>query len=294
MLKRTCLIILASGFVLGSCDSPQKKPEVTSQSKNEVSSQESGHSSPNKPIEINIKKLSEAYGNNIIKQQSNLPRELQYDADRLIKGIRDNAAGKPSPLSTKEYEQFTKEYQEELMKVYRTNKLKEINLLFQKNKSIPGLVEVIPGKLQYKIIKTGSGSVVYANTTPLVKLKGLKADGSDMQTHNKKLDTIPLKLNSGFPGLSLTIPGMKEGEIRVIYIHPEIIKTSSPSNNFFDPIIFEVEVIQANDPQSNTLRSVHEKEDDDDDYDNFDEPTENKPSVHESTIELKRPTRPPF
>lgn len=66
-----------------------------------------------------------------------------------------------------------------------------------------------------------------------------------LQRRNK--EPILLPLTKVIPGFSQGMQGMKEGEVRVLYIHPDLAYGTAgqlPPNSL---LIFEVKLIEAND-----------------------------------------------
>lgn len=197
--------------------------------------------------EIDIKKLSEAFGNFIGKNLKG--SGLNFDIPNLIQGIQNGSEGKPSPLTDKEYEKGMRDLQEKAIKKLTEDNLKAANAFLEANKSKPNIVIVEPGKLQYKILSPGTGEVVKEHGTPMIKYKGSYIDGTVFGNSDDAGGSINLPLDQTIPGFSKSIVGMKEGEKRQIFIHPDLGYGTTghlPPNSL---LIFEVEVIKAEAPQ---------------------------------------------
>lgn len=205
--------------------------------------------------DVDIVKLSQAFGNFIGK---NLKTSgLNFDIDSLVLGIKEGAAGKPSPLSEQEYERGMLSLQERALKKIAEDNLQAADKFLKENASKPNIVVVEPGKLQYEVIKQGSGNVVQEHTAPTINYKGQYIDGTVFGSSEEAGGPITLPLDQTIPGFAKAIVGMKEGEKRKLFVHPDLGYGTSgqlPPNSL---LIFEVEVVKATDQDA----------DDDDDSD---------------------------
>lgn len=192
---------------------------------------------------LDMKKLSEAFGNFIGK---NLQTPgLSFDIEALITGIREGAAGKPSPLSEKEYEEMMTAVQEKAFKEMSANNLKAADEFMTKNKGDTGVIEVVPGKLQYIIVKEGNGEVVNAHASPKIHYTGKYKDGTVFGTSEEIGGPITIPLDQTIPGFSKGIAGMKEGEKRRLFVHPDLGYGTSGQLPPNELLIFEIEVVKA-------------------------------------------------
>ncbi|MDP1879370.1 MAG: FKBP-type peptidyl-prolyl cis-trans isomerase [Parachlamydiaceae bacterium] len=228
---------------------------------------------------VDMKKLSEALGNSIGRSLESMP-SIHYDVDSLIKGIRDGAAGKPSPLSEKEAEEMMMIVQEKAFKEQSEVNLKAANEFIEKNKNDKTVKEIVPGKLQYTVLKEGTGAVVEPHSSPKIHYTGKYQNGTVFGTSEEMGGPITIPLDQTIPGFSKGITGMKEGEKRRLFIHPDLgFGTASQQLQPNELIIFDVEVIKANsddlkDKMGGKLNGAaglndDDEDDDDDDDDDF-------------------------
>ncbi|MFZ0565676.1 MAG: FKBP-type peptidyl-prolyl cis-trans isomerase [Chlamydiales bacterium] len=192
--------------------------------------------------EINYDKLSEAFGHLVVRHAMN--PGLDLNLDKVIKGIQDERAGKPSPLTEEEYEQTIYAIQEKLYLQTAEKNLKEATAFLESNSKKEG-IQAIDAQLQYKVIQAGEGTEVSQESAPLIHYKGSLIDGTLFASSEENGEPISLPLTQTIPGIAQGVAGMKEGEKRVIYIHPELAYGMSgqlPPNSL---LIFEVEVIKA-------------------------------------------------
>lgn len=193
--------------------------------------------------EIDKDKLSQALGHLIVRHLVN--PGFEFNLDKVIQGIQDERTGIPSPMSEEEYEQSIYAIQETIFLQTAEKNLAQADAFLKNNMANEGVKE-IDAKLQYKIAKEGLGDMVDTNSTPLVHYKGTLIDGSVFASSQDSQEPIPLPIKQTIPGFSKGLVGMKEGEKRILYVHPELaygVSGHLPPNSL---LIFEVEVIKAN------------------------------------------------
>jgi len=195
------------------------------------------------PEEVNYGRLSEALGHLIVRQlnQAGFP----FNLDQVIQGIRDEKEGKPSPMSEEEYEQIVCTLQEQHFLQTAELNLNEANTFLEENALKEGIQAIDP-KLQFQVAQEGEGEAVGPESTPLIHYKGKLIDGTVFATSETVGEPIALPIKQSIPGFAKGLVGMKEGEKRVLYIHPELAYGLSghlPPNSL---LIFEVEIVKAN------------------------------------------------
>ncbi len=191
--------------------------------------------------------LSEAFGHMLAQHIQTLG--VQFDIAQLVKGMQDAQQGKPSPMDEmKCIEAITAARQNAFLRLAKENLQKAEN--FIKEASTREGVKVIEdGKLYYRIEHNGEGSEVAQGHTPLIRYKGSFIDGTVFGA-SKEDDLVVL--DETIPGFSRGLLGMKEGEKRTLYIHPELAYGTNgqlPPNSL---LVFEIELIKANSPTGNT------------------------------------------
>lgn len=227
-----------------------------------------------------IVRLSEAFGH-FIGRNLKTPG-LNFDLDSLIAGIRDGYSGKPAPMSDKEYEEMMAKLQEQAFKKLSEHNLKAANEFLEKNAHEQKIVQIEPGKLQYFIVQEGNGSSVQEHFSPQIKYTGKFLDGTTFGSSEEVGGTITIPLDQTIPGFSKGIIGMKEGEKRKLYVHPDLGYGTTghlPPNSL---LIFDIELVKANSPEtsqnldgdddlsdlsSDSHDDIDDRDDDDDDDD---------------------------
>ena len=172
---------------------------------------------PQTKSNIDMGKLSEAFGN-YLGEQLKKPG-LNFDLDRIAKGMRDGIAGKPSPLTPQEYETMMTELQEQMFNQMAQENLKEANEFLAKNAKAKGVFEIEPGKLQYVIVQEGKGATVQADGKPMINYTGRYINGKVFDSSENVGGPVAIPLSQTISGFSRALAGMKEGEKRK-NIHP--------------------------------------------------------------------------
>lgn len=237
MLKKKRFLALTTLSMFLGCCSLQGAD--TAEKSSSAPLQEDASSKP-----LDMKKLSEAFGN-FIGRNLQSPG-LSFDIDSIIKGIKEGAAGQPSPLSEKEYEEMMTAVQEKAFKEMSSNNLQTANDFMAKNKQESGVIELVPGKLQYSTLNAGTGATVEAHASPKIHYTGKYQDGTVFGTSEEMGGPITIPLDQTIPGFSKGIIGMKEGEKRRLYVHPDLGYGTTGQLPPNELLIFDIEIVKAN------------------------------------------------
>lgn len=214
---------------------------------------------------VDVKKVSEAFGNFIGRNLKS--SGLNLDVDGFVQGIRGGINGQPSPMTDKEYEKQMMMLQEQTFKKLADENLKAAEFFLQKNAKEQGVIVIEPGKLQYQVVKQGSGDEVKDGNAPQIQYTGKYLDGTVFGSSQDTGGPITIPLNQTIPGFSKGLKGMKEGEVRKIFVHPDLGYGKAghlPPNSL---LIFEVELVKADSPDKAKLSKDADSDDDDDDDD---------------------------
>jgi peptidylprolyl isomerase len=198
-----------------------------------------------------ISKISEAFGHLIGKNIETLG--FKFDISYVIKGLQDSSSGKDAPMSEMECVQAISQVQEAVFKEQASENLKKAEEFLAKNAKDNNIVVLEEGKLQYKLEKKGDGEEVQPHYSPLIRYCGKFLDGT---TFGSSKEDELISLDETIPGITKGLIGMKEGEKRTIYIHPDLGYGSSghlPPNSL---LAFEVEIVKAQAPQMPEANSL--------------------------------------
>lgn len=196
--------------------------------------------------EPTIEQISETLGHYIGKNLIHAQYGLQLSVDSVIKGMRDGADGKAPPLTESEYEEAIINLQEAAMEKQSAKNLQEASDFLKKNRNESGIIELVPERLQYTVLQEGTGAPVTNESTPSILYTGKLIDGTVFGTSDES-GPLSIPLDQTIPGFSKGLQGMKEGEKRRLFIHPEYAYGTSgelPPNSL---LIFDVEVVKADD-----------------------------------------------
>lgn len=196
---------------------------------------------------IEISKLSEAFGHLIGKNLENIG--VKFDMAKVIQGLQDESTGKDSPMSEMECVQAINSIQEAIFKEQCSTNLAKADQFLSENTKKSGVVALEDGKVQYCVVDAGAGAQVEAHFSPLILYTGKYLDGTIFSA-SKEAEV--LSLDEIIPGLRSGLIGMKEGEKRVIHIHPELAYGTSGYLQPNSLLTFEVEVVKVNSPKPET------------------------------------------
>lgn len=197
--------------------------------------------------EYDIKKVSEALGH-FIGRNLKAPG-ISFDTESIITGIREGAAGKPAPMTDEDYEKAMAQLQQKAVDTLANTNLEAAEKFMKDNAKAAGVVEVTPGKLQYLILQQGQGAAVPEHGTPLINYTGKYIDGTVFGSSENAGGPIAVPIDQTIPGFSKGIAGMKEGEKRRLFVHPEEGYGRAgqlPPNSL---LIFDIEVVKAVAPE---------------------------------------------
>jgi peptidylprolyl isomerase len=192
-----------------------------------------------------INKLSEAFGHIIGKNIENLG--VHFDIAALIKGLQDETAGKESPMTEAECVEAITHAQEHAFKEQAIENMKKAAAFLEENAHAEGIVVLEPGKLHYKIEQEGTGATVEEHYSPLIRYTGKYLDGT---IFGSSKEDEQICLDEAIAGIGKGLVGMREGEKRVLYIHPDLAYGTTgylPPNSL---LTFEIEVVKADQPMN--------------------------------------------
>jgi len=164
----------------------------------------------------------------------------------VIKGLQDSFSGKDSPMTEIECIQAITVAQEAVFKLQCTENLKVAESFLEENKKETEVIALEEGKVQYKITEAGQGSAqVEAHCSPLIKYAGKYLDG---MVFGASKEEEAVSLDEIIPGLRAGLIGMKEGEKRTVYIHPDLAYGTTGLLAPNSLLMFEIEVVKTNAP----------------------------------------------
>jgi peptidylprolyl isomerase len=218
----------------------------------------------------NIDKISESYGHFIYKSLENPVLHLDYDS--VVRGLKEGKAGKPSPMTEQEYEAAIAAVQEIALKDMAEKNLKSAEEFLAKNAKETGVVTLDGGKIQYKITSSGNGEVISDSVVPVLFYSGKYLDGTVFGSSQESKEPIVINLKHTIPGFREGMKGMKVGEKRTIFIHPEQGYGTSGQLLPNSLLIFEIELVRLDPaPKDEVADDTAGDDEDSDDADDGDD-----------------------
>ena len=234
---------------------PVQQKETKKPTKEEVFSKE------------NIARISESYGHFIYKSLDN--PILKLDFAGVVKGMNDAKSGKPSPMTEQEYEEGIAAIQEIAFQEMAEKNLKDAEIFLAKNEKEPGVVELEKGKLQIKVLQPGSGDELIDGKMPVLHYTGKYLDGTVFGNSYTNGEPISISLTHTIPGFRQGVMGMKVGEKRRIFIHPNLGYGTSGQLLPNALLIFDIELVKVEQAPKDELDDSTADDDEDDDDDDL-------------------------
>lgn len=185
-------------------------------------------------------KLSLAIGHLLSKTINNIG--ISFDLDLIIQGLKDAANGVVSPLTENDCVAAITQEQKKNFEALATKNLSEAETFLKQEAKKKEFKSLEGGKVIYKVLSEGNGDSVKDTGKLAFKYKGSLLSG-DVFGESAKEETMDI--SHLVSGLKAALVGMKEGEKRLIHIHPEKgygTEGMLPPNSLLS---FEIEVAKA-------------------------------------------------
>uniref|UniRef100_A0A7S1ETX0 peptidylprolyl isomerase n=1 Tax=Timspurckia oligopyrenoides TaxID=708627 RepID=A0A7S1ETX0_9RHOD len=213
------------------------------------------------PPHFNMPLISESYGHAL--GQSLVNSGLGLDLERIVRGLRNAAAGRDFPMSLPEYEKQMGDLQQSAAELVAEANQKNADKFFAEMSSESSFRVLKPGKL---MIEDGpddevdkDAPVALESANVLVILQGRLLDGRTFFTcpaadeDAQMVHPLTIKLTLAPPALAESIVGMKEGQERTAYVHPSYCEGMSDMFGDMLPpnalLIFVLELVSSNAPE---------------------------------------------
>lgn len=144
--------------------------------------------------------------------------------DKVVEGMKAGIAGEPIPEKENLVSLIKRMQKTVVEKQAALNLLEAENYLKSLAQTQKFLVEVEPAKLFYLIEQKGEGPIITDQPWLDFKMSELK-DGSlhlIYSTYEDKGEALQVDLNAVVPGFQKGVQGMRTGERRTIYVHPDL------------------------------------------------------------------------
>jgi len=193
--------------------------------------------------EEDIKNISTTIGHYIVENLNQ--QNISLDIDSFIQGVEEAKFGQQPPLTQTEFTNLLASYRKKAFDLKSSENLKLAEDYLEDNRKDPRINVIESGKLHYKILQRGlkSSQAVSLDTTPLIHYEGRFIDGQVFDSTKNIGSAVELNMNLAIEGFKKGIQGMKEGEKRRLFIHPDLgyhSKGRIPPNSL---LIFDVEIL---------------------------------------------------
>lgn len=203
-------------------------------------------------MNLDTQELKEAYafGIDVGHQLSKFKEGI--DVPTFLEGIKTVFENKEPEISTEEYQELMKNFQEKVqakMKEEQEEASNEAKGLGEKflaeNKSNDG-VKVTESGLQYKIIEQGNGNNATEDDTVEVHYEGKLLDGTVFDSSYQRGQTVSFALKSVIKGWTEGVQLMNPGSVYELYIPSDLAYGEAGAGGAIPPnsaLIFKVELV---------------------------------------------------
>jgi len=202
------------------------------------------------PTDLKTEQDKVNYGIGVSVAKNFKQQAMEVDVNLVVKGLKDELAGKKLLLSDDElrktltaYQQVLRRKQMQERKVAALDKKKEGGAFLAENKKKEGVV-TLPSGLQYKILKAGDGQKPTADDTVEVKYRGTFIDGKEFDSSGAETRTF--KVKEVIPGWQEALPLMPVGSKWQLVVPPELAYGEQGMGQAIMPnstLIFEIDLV---------------------------------------------------
>jgi FKBP-type peptidyl-prolyl cis-trans isomerase FklB len=202
-------------------------------------------------------KLSYSFGLNM---GSNIKREsIDVNPDAVIRGIKDGLEGKPPLMNEQEVRQIQDHFRRELMakREAKAAELREKNKaegekFLAENAKKEG-VKTLPGGVQYKVIKEGSGPKPAPTDRVKVQYRGKLINGTEFDSSYKRgPEPATFGVSQVIKGWTQALTNMPVGSHWELYIPSDLAYGPNGSGRLIEPnstLIFDVDLVDIVKPE---------------------------------------------
>jgi FKBP-type peptidyl-prolyl cis-trans isomerase FklB len=188
---------------------------------------------------------------------SDLKRQgVSVNAEALVRGIEDAAAGEPPAMSQKEMtttlielKRRTDALEQQALEEEAAKNLATAQAFLAENAEQEGVVS-LPSGLQYKVIQAGSGRQPGPEDQVTVHYRGTLIDGREFDSSHKRGKPASFTLDRVIAGWREGLPLMAEGAKWQLFVPPELGygESKSPQIPPNSVLVFEVELLSVDSP----------------------------------------------
>lgn len=169
-------------------------------------------------------------------------QDLEYDIDLVLETLKKNAEGKRTPME--EPRTVLSKYLVEIHEKESKKALVKAETFMANLSTKDDHKVVLPGKVIYRVINPGNGSSTKDSSSPQILFSERDLDGEILFDGYKSNIPIKLKLDETIRGFKLGVSGMKVGERREIFIHPDLAYKKLGKTKPNQLLIYDVTIIE--------------------------------------------------
>jgi UDP-GlcNAc:undecaprenyl-phosphate/decaprenyl-phosphate GlcNAc-1-phosphate transferase len=169
-----------------------------------------------------------SYGIGVDMSRNFKKQGVEFDADALLKGFRDDSSGGKLLMSEEDIRTTLNAYQTELLQkrvqamrvaAEENNKIGEAFLA--ENKKKEGVI-TLPSGLQYKILKAGDGKMPTEADTVECNYRGTLINGNEFDSSYRTWKPVAFKVTGLIPGWTEALKIMPAGSRWQLFIPPQL------------------------------------------------------------------------
>lgn len=170
-------------------------------------------------ISANQNQASEALGHFIWSELKNDHTSAPLSLEALIEGMRRADAGQPSPVSKAHLQQCLLQFEEEHYNAQASRNLAQAEQFLDELKVNPDIQILVPRRLYMQVLSAGSD--IKQKKDPCFNIKCELLDGRELVNTFRTGMPVTQSPDTAIKGFKEGVYGMKAGEKRRLYIHPE-------------------------------------------------------------------------
>lgn len=188
-----------------------------------------------------IEKISFYRGYIVWKEHFQKCTVMPYEFEQVIAGMR--AAEKGDVYDQEDLQREIQNFRLQIALKQAKKNLEDAEAYLEKISKENDTLELIQNKLYYKQLRKGAEGVIKESDTPLLRFSLFRYNKEEQELLVREETPLPITIKYTIPGFAIGVVGMHQGEIRRLYIHPDLAYGTCgklPPNQL---LICEVEVV---------------------------------------------------
>jgi len=205
------------------------------------------------PVELRTELDKSSYAAGVQMGRSLKQPGMEFDAEILIRGLRDVMTDRELALSDEEQKKIMMALQQNMMAKQREARERQASAnlaaaqaFLKENAKKEGVI-VLPSGLQYKVLQEGTGRSPAETDRVKTNYRGTLIDGTEFDSSYKRGQPAEFPVNQVVKGWTEALQLMKEGAKWELYVPADLaygtrgVPPRIPPNS---PLFFEIELIE--------------------------------------------------